>query len=295
MPDNTYKRSLFLAVILHGILFAFLFVRFALPQMQLMGAPAVHIVNASLVSQEQVQAQLDAIKQQQEQQRAAELAKIQAQQKQQKLAEQQALAAKQQQEQQQLKQEQEKQAQVAQTKAAQEKAVQQKHVLEQAQIAAEQKQQKLKVAAEKQKLAAIKKQQQAAAAASIQKQLAKEQKQIVAAPTKAVASAAAASTALSQEQQSEIDKYKALIVQTIGQNWIVPPDAGSNISCQVLIHVGPGGAVLSAEVVSSSGDAALDSSAKTAVLKSSPLPVPDDSKLFDKFRELRLTVKPGGD
>ncbi|QLH41403.1 MAG: cell envelope integrity protein TolA [Coxiellaceae bacterium] len=45
-------------------------------------------------------------------------------------------------------------------------------------------------------------------------------------------------------------------------------------------------------MVRSSGNSALDNSAVSAVFKTSPLPVPTDAELFDKFRELRLTVRP---
>jgi colicin import membrane protein len=50
--------------------------------------------------------------------------------------------------------------------------------------------------------------------------------------------------------------------------------------------------VLNIKLLRSSGDAALDYSARTAVLKSAPLPVPSDPQLFEQFRELRLTVRP---
>ena len=102
----------------------------------------------------------------------------------------------------------------------------------------------------------------------------------------------AAASAHNQQQQDEVDKYKALIIQTIGQNWLVPDNVDKNLSCQLLIQVGPGGVVLSVQVAQSSGNPGLDSSATAAVFKSSPLPVPTDPQLFDKFRQLRLTVKP---
>ncbi len=59
-----------------------------------------------------------------------------------------------------------------------------------------------------------------------------------------------------------------------------------------MIRLGPGGAVLNVQVSRSSGDPALDSSARAAVFKASPLPVPNDPDLFNQFREIRLTVKP---
>lgn len=117
----------------------------------------------------------------------------------------------------------------------------------------------------------------------MQQQLAQEEKQL---------SAAASSLANDQKLQSELDKYKALIVQTISQNWLVPDNVDKHISCELLISVGPGGSVLNVQIVRSSGNTQLDQSASEAVFKSSPLPVPNDPELFDKFRTLRLTVKP---
>lgn len=102
----------------------------------------------------------------------------------------------------------------------------------------------------------------------------------------------AANAETTQQIQSEIDKYKAMVVQAIAQNWIVPTGVDRSLSCELLIRVGPGGTVLSVQIARSSGDPGLDNSARTAVNKASPLPVPKDAELFDHFRQLRLTVKP---
>lgn len=91
---------------------------------------------------------------------------------------------------------------------------------------------------------------------------------------------------------SEIDKYKALVIQAIAGNWIVPEGADKDASCLILINVAPGGMVIDAKLIKSSGNEALDLSAQKAVLKSSPLPVPSDPVLFDDFRTIKLTVRP---
>jgi len=95
-----------------------------------------------------------------------------------------------------------------------------------------------------------------------------------------------------QQSQGEVNKYKALILQTIGQNWLVPGRADKKLTCELLIRVAPGGMVLDVQVIKSSGDTALDRSARMAVLKSSPLPVPTDAAAFDAFRQFVLKVKP---
>jgi colicin import membrane protein len=95
--------------------------------------------------------------------------------------------------------------------------------------------------------------------------------------------------------QGEVDKYKALIIQSIAQYWIVFDNiTDSGIYCQLLVRVAPGGEVLSVVLVRSSGNPVLDRSAQTAVWKASPLPVPSDPALFDTFRELNLTARPKG-
>jgi colicin import membrane protein len=96
----------------------------------------------------------------------------------------------------------------------------------------------------------------------------------------------------SQHMQGVIDKYKAQIIQAIGQQWVVPAHVNKQLSCQLLIHLAPGGGVLDVQVTQSSGDLALDRSARAAVFKASPLPVPDDILSFEPFRQFVLKVKP---
>jgi len=94
-----------------------------------------------------------------------------------------------------------------------------------------------------------------------------------------------------QQTQGIVDKYKALILQQVGQNWIVP-EVNKNISCRLAITLAPGGTVLDVKLVKSSGNAALDRSAIQAVYKASPLPVPKDSVAFNAMRELDMIVRP---
>lgn len=92
----------------------------------------------------------------------------------------------------------------------------------------------------------------------------------------------------------EVDKYKAQVIQAIASQWIIPEGVEQNTTCKLLVGLAPGGEVLSVKLLASSGNLALDRSAQTAVLKASPLPVPQDLGLFNEFRELRLIVKPEG-
>ncbi len=112
----------------------------------------------------------------------------------------------------------------------------------------------------------------------MQQQLAAEQQQI--------------SAARAQEMQGVVDKYKALILQAIGQNWIVPPNVNKQLSSELLIRLAPDGTVIEVKLSRSSGNDALDQSAITAVYKASPLPVPTDAAAFQVFRQFVLTVRP---
>lgn len=90
----------------------------------------------------------------------------------------------------------------------------------------------------------------------------------------------------------EVDKYKAMIVNAISRQWILPDNVDSGLSSQFRIRLAPDGAVLEVTLTRSSGDAVLDRSAQTAIYKASPLPVPTDPDTFDIFRDISLTVRP---
>ncbi|WP_309567538.1 cell envelope integrity protein TolA [Coxiella-like endosymbiont] len=94
------------------------------------------------------------------------------------------------------------------------------------------------------------------------------------------------------QNQAVLDQYKAKIIQAIQQQWIIPENTNKNLSCILLIQLAPGGIVLLVKTLKSSGYPIFDWSARMAVFKASPLPVPQDSNLFSAFRELCLTVRP---
>lgn len=95
-----------------------------------------------------------------------------------------------------------------------------------------------------------------------------------------------------RESRGVVDKYKALIIQSISEHWLIPSGARKNLYCELMIRLAPGGMVLDVQVTKSSGDPSLDSSARAAVLKASPLPVPNEAKDFAPFKEFVLRVKP---
>jgi colicin import membrane protein len=79
-----------------------------------------------------------------------------------------------------------------------------------------------------------------------------------------------------------VDEYQAKIQAKIRRNIVMPPD----------VTLLPGGTVLNAVQVKSSGNAAYDDAVNRAILKSDPLPLPPDVTLFNRFRQLDLKFKP---
>jgi len=103
---------------------------------------------------------------------------------------------------------------------------------------------------------------------------------------------------LAGEREKKLDslraQYIALITQKVQRNWLRPSSARVGMSCEVFVRLIPGGEVVEARVVKSSGDVMYDRSVETAVFKASPLPMPADPGLIDQFRELRFVFKPEG-
>jgi len=115
-------------------------------------------------------------------------------------------------------------------------------------------------------------------AKSLQQQMLQEQKRLA--------------SVMTQQTRGVVDKYRALILQTISQRWIIPPNVDKHLTAELLVRLAPGGLVLDVELIKSSGDEALDRSARAAVFKSSPLPVPTDTDAFESFKQFVLKVKP---
>lgn len=96
---------------------------------------------------------------------------------------------------------------------------------------------------------------------------------------------------LSSNDSAIIAKYNDLIYQRIYRFTSFPPSARAGMTIKIRVTLLPGGEVASAIIVKSSGDAAVDDSAKAATLKASPLPTPDDPHLFNQFRSGVFTLR----
>ncbi|GAB4513065.1 MAG: hypothetical protein Tsb0026_17440 [Sulfuricaulis sp.] len=99
-------------------------------------------------------------------------------------------------------------------------------------------------------------------------------------------------TAQTARAATAVDKYRALIRQRVSQSWNRPVGVVKGLKCVVSVRLAPGGEVLSAKVVRSSGNAIFDRSVENAVYKAAPLPLPEDPTLFDNFREIEFLFSP---
>lgn len=89
-----------------------------------------------------------------------------------------------------------------------------------------------------------------------------------------------------------VDEYTGKIVSKIRRNIVMPPDVADDARAEFLVTLLPGGTVLGARLIRSSGNAAYDNAVERAILKSQPLPLPTDVSMFSWFRELELVFKP---
>jgi colicin import membrane protein len=91
----------------------------------------------------------------------------------------------------------------------------------------------------------------------------------------------------------DIDKYKVLIQRKIQQN-VNKQLCGTNpVELQFEIGLMPTGELIgNPKMLKSSGIAVCDESVERAIFQSQPLPVPIDTDLFSKFKNLKLNFHP---
>lgn len=161
-------------------------------------------------------------------------------------------------------------------------------------VEAEKKRKEAEAVAEKKRAAAEKTRKEAEALA--EKKRAETEKKRREAEAKAEQERQARELALqiaAEEQaardQSEIERFTRLIKDQIESAFTNPQ---SGLSCTLLVKMVPGGDVVAAKVVRSSGNELFDRQAEIAVRKASPLPVPDDPRLFQQMREIQFIFDP---
>ena len=92
--------------------------------------------------------------------------------------------------------------------------------------------------------------------------------------------------------QRMIDEYGLYIKEKVQRSWIRPAGGGASLSCVVNVRLIPGGEVVDVKIVRSSGNAAFDRSVEAAVFRASPLPVPPDPEVMEKFRSITFEFNP---
>lgn len=276
------------------------------------GAPSAP-VQAVVIDESKVNAEVERLKtedrrkEQQEQAAAERLRELEAKTKQAEAArvkEQKKLEAL---KQQQVVEEQRLKERESQRKLEQQKLATEQKELEQKKLEQKQAEQKTQAAeAEKKKQAEEKRLAEAEAKRKIEAKAKADAEAKAKADAEAKAKAAAEAQRKAAEQalqaqiaaedaarnQSIISQYVGIIGDRVRRNWIQPPSSRVGLSCLVQVQLMPGGDVISAQVVQSSGDAAFDRSVEAAVFRAAPLPLPPDPGLFESFRTLTFNFSP---
>jgi colicin import membrane protein len=91
-------------------------------------------------------------------------------------------------------------------------------------------------------------------------------------------------------RNNALNAYRDAITRKVRQNWILPQDLQGNPEAIFDVVQLPTGEVISVKLAKSSGNLAYDAAVERAILKSSPLPLPEPRSLFD--RRLKLTFRP---
>lgn len=87
---------------------------------------------------------------------------------------------------------------------------------------------------------------------------------------------------------NEMAAYQFALQQKVLRNWARPASARAGLDCLVQVRQSATGEVISANVVSCNGDAAVERSIEAAVYKASPLPLPENTVLFDPNLRFRF-------
>ncbi len=101
---------------------------------------------------------------------------------------------------------------------------------------------------------------------------------------------------IAQEQarldQGLVQQYISAIQARVANSWLRPLNWPAEAICDVAVKLVPGGDVIAAQVVGSCGSAVFDRSVETAVVKASPLPVPEDPRVFNaNFRRFTFVFR----
>ena len=279
--------SLALAIGIHVVIGALLFVSFNFNSDDAISPaarPQVQPIQASVVTEAEVRKQFDAIEEREnrkklEQEQAEK--KVQDLLKKQKLEEQKLARIKQEQEQQ-------KKKATAEAKKAKALARKKEEEKKKAELAVKKKaEEKKKIELARKKKADQKKKAELAKAKAREKKLAEDKRKKELALQQQMAAERQA-----RVLNSALAEYIPFIKQKVGRNWNQPVNLQRGITAKVAVRLTANGEVVSAQLTRSSGDSVFDRSVVNAVYKASPLPIPRERGVNEKFRELNLNFNP---
>ena len=280
-----YPVAVILSVVFHLLLVAFfMFSADIFSEKKINPKPTVNVVKATVIDESKIKAEAEKLKNIENKKRLQEQARLNEIKKK-RLAEEKRIAD--------LKKQQELQKQKLAKQKADEAARQAK--LKEKNLLAKKKAE----AAEKKKQADEKKKRERLAREKAEKlkaakeKAAKEQAQREQAQREQALRELAALEEQEIRAQEAVASYTDLIRQKVERNWIQPPGDITGLDCVVRVRLIPGGDVIDAQVIKSSGNALFDRSVERATRKAAPLPLPNDPKMFNFFRTLEFYFRPG--
>ena len=91
-------------------------------------------------------------------------------------------------------------------------------------------------------------------------------------------------------EADDMSRWVYALQQQIYRNVILPASAPIDLECVVDVRQVQGGTVTNVSIGRCNGDEAVRRAIEAAVFKASPLPQPDNPRIFE--RDLRITFKP---
>jgi colicin import membrane protein len=101
-----------------------------------------------------------------------------------------------------------------------------------------------------------------------------------------------AATAHQHWLQTEEERYWGVIAQRVRQTWNRPPGLPEGLVCRVGLRLLLDGTVSEVKILESSGNIAFDRATEAAIRKASPLPVPTERELLDRFQNVAFKFDP---
>ena len=151
---------------------------------------------------------------------------------------------------------------------------------------------KAKAEAEKKKKAEAEKKAKAEAEKKAKAEAEKKRKAAELAAALAAEEAEAAAAAQGVADGNEIQRYLGRIQAAVSGRFVYPAGLPPGLKCTLFVRLIPGGEVVEARVVQSSGNAVFDRQAENAVRGAAPLPVPPEARLFNQMREFSFVFEP---